>query len=254
MELFLSYARQDQPRAQALRGRLDQLGHSVWVDQRLTGGQQWWDEILRRIAAADALVMLVSSGSLRSAACAAERGYAGALGKPILPVLVEPLPAEMLPADVQLLQLVDYTAEGADSAIRLAGAVAQLRTAPPLPDPLPAPPPVPLSYLSQLGHKLAGAAPLTLEEQVAIAARLETATGAADAEERSTARHLLQALRQRSDLLAATQHIIDRAESAAAGRGSPPGAEQVSPAAGQVSPVSPAGQGEPPPEAARWQS
>jgi hypothetical protein len=210
MELFLSYARHDATQARGVQGRLNQLGHSVWVDQRLTGGQQWWNEILGRIARSDALVVIVSHHSLRSAACAAERGYAAALRRPILPVLIERLPTEMLPSDMQLLQLVDYTEEGADSVIGLASAVAHLPTPPPLPDPLPAPPVVPLSYLSQLGNKLTDPAALDLGEQVSIAARLEAALRAADVEEAGTARELMLALRQRGDLFAETQRIIDR--------------------------------------------
>ncbi len=210
MELFLSYARHDATRARGVQGRLNQLGHSVWVDQRLTGGQQWWNEILGRIARSDALVVIVSHNSLRSAACAAERGYAAALRRPILPVLIERLPTEMLPSDMQLLQLVDYTEEGADSVIGLASAVAHLPTPPPLPDPMPAPPVVPLSYLSHLGNKLTDPAALDLEQQVSIAARLEAALRAADVEEAGTARELMLALRQRGDLFAETQRIIDR--------------------------------------------
>jgi hypothetical protein len=209
MNLFLSYARQDQQKAQALASLLTELGQNVWLDRKLTGGQPWWDHILRQIEQVDAIVVLISPASQHSQACGAERVYAMALGKAVLPVLVETVAHETLPADLQMLQIIDYRQRSEEAAIQLARAIGILRPAPPLPDPLPPPPPVPLSYLSGIGHRLV-APTLGLEEQVAIASQLETAMRAADLDERSTAQELLRVLSQRPDLYAETHLRISR--------------------------------------------
>jgi hypothetical protein len=50
-QIFLSYSRDDQEIAIQLAKDLKDLGHVVWLDQELTGGQAWWDQILARIRA-----------------------------------------------------------------------------------------------------------------------------------------------------------------------------------------------------------
>ncbi len=245
MNLFLSYARQDQQKAQALASLLTELGQNVWLDRKLTGGQPWWDFILRQIEQVDAMVVLISPASQHSQACGAERVYAMALGKAVLPVLVEPVAHETLPADLQMLQIIDYRQRSEEAAIQLARAIGILRPAPQLPDPLPPAPPVPLSYLSGIGHRLV-APTLGLDEQVAIASQLETAMRAADLDERSTAQELLRVLSQRPDLYAETHLRISRLIStpSQAPRRPPPVAPPPPPAAPPPIPQ-PAAQGAP---------
>jgi hypothetical protein len=243
MQLFVSYARPDKPKAGVLAGRLNQLGHDVWLDQRLTGGQDWWERILTQVRAADALVVLLSPAALRSQACSLERQCAARLGKPILPVLVSHIPVEMVPADLARVQIIDYTVGGEEAAIMLAAAVTQLPPTRPLPDPLPAPPPVPLSYLSHLGQRLA-ADNLTLDDQLDIVARLETGMRAVDEEERVAAGSLMGAMRERRDLFAETARRIDRlmyADSGGGSAASPPPATgpTAGAAAGTSAPVPP---------------
>lgn len=229
MQVFVSYARQDQPRADVLATRLTQLGHTVWVDRRLTGGGQWWEEILHNVRAADVLVSVLSQASLHSPACTYERQYAAKLGKHVLPVRVQAFRHELLPADLSTTHLIDYIQSDEDAAIALARQAAQFRTAPPLPNPLPPGPPAPLSYLSHLGQRLS-VSPLPQEEQMDIVTRLESAFGAPDEEERAAARTLLDSMRGRPDIFASTERRLSQILVGAPGAG---------PAAARHVPVSP---------------
>lgn len=199
MDVFFSYAREDRRKAETLAARLGQLGHQTWLDRQLSGGQVWWDEVLRAISRADVVVLALSRASLDSQACRAERWWAGALDRPLLPVIVERFPADALPPELAQIQLVDYVDGGEDAAFALARAMAHVRAAPPLPDPLPEPPPVPLSYLSDLARQLQ-ASHLALEDQLAIVSRLETGLRSPDAEERGASDALLRRLMSRGDL------------------------------------------------------
>lgn len=202
MRLFISYARQDQPKVRPLTHGLRLLGHDVWLDEEdLRGGQEWWDTILGQIRDCDAMLVAVSPATLRSQACEREREYAAALGKPLLPVIVEQVLPDLFPPELAVIQAVDYTSSGQEAVFRFAGALSMLPPAPPLPTPMPAPPSVPISYLSDLSHRI-HAPTLGLDEQSALVARLKTAFERAD--ERDAASYLLRELQQRADLYQAT--------------------------------------------------
>jgi hypothetical protein len=210
MRIFVSYGRRDRSRADSLAQRLRQLHHEPWLDTGLTGGQAWWDEILQRIRESDALLLVVSSGYLSSQACESERKYALELKKPLLPVAVEPIRPELLPAEVARVQVVDYSTPGEDSAINLAVALSGLRPMDSLPDPLPAPPPVPISYLSNLSHQIA-VATLGLDDQLALVSKLESAYERTDdPEDQAAVIDLLHRLSQRPDLYAESERRVQR--------------------------------------------
>jgi hypothetical protein len=211
MRFFVSYSRRDQARIDPLAKRLNQLGHETWMDDRLSGGQAWWDEILASIRGADALLFAVSETSLESQACSLERGYAKSLGKPLLPVAVEAIQPQLLPPDLAAIHLVDYSTPGEDAAIQLAGALTRLPAAPALPDPLPPPPPIPVSYLSDLSQKVL-AESLSLDEQRSLVASLEEglrrSRAQRDPDDHEAALDLLRKLEHRSDLYAETARRI----------------------------------------------
>jgi hypothetical protein len=204
--LFVSYARQDRARVEDLTRRLPRLGHQVWLDAALRGGQSWWDEILAQIAACDAFLAVVSRASLDSVACQREREYAEALGRPILPVAVETL-TQAMPRELSVRQVVDYSVPGEDAAFALAGALAGLPPAPPLPQVLPPPPAAPLSYLTDLVEQLE-APELTKAQQRQILDDLEPALRSGDIEERTGGLQILDRLSRRDDLFADTERRI----------------------------------------------
>lgn len=200
-QIFISYARADQPRAAALAEQLKQAGNVVWLDSDLRVGQAWWDRILERIRSCDAVVVGVSRAALKSVACQREREYAMRLGKSILPLTFEPMNTIPLPADIAWLQAYDYSAPNANSGFVVMGALSALPAAPPLPNPLPHPPtmpPPPLANLVQLLNQ----PQLSQNDQFAVIGQLEVALGPGnDAQERAVAMDLLRQMAERPELL-----------------------------------------------------
>lgn len=245
MHLIVSYTRSDQEAVKPLVEGLRRTGHDVWLDRELTGGESWWASILSHIRASDALILAVSMKELESDACQREVDYARALGKPVLPVMVSPVTVAQLPSDLASEQFVDFTHPSFETAFMLAGAISKLPTAPPLPDPLPEPPAVPISYLNEIAGRIYGGKVLTLDDQFAIIGRLRQ--GLQVDADRETATRLLQRLKSRPDTLYAAAREID----ATLGEGvKPPTAEtpgtQV-PAAPAMGTRSFQGAGAPPP-------
>jgi hypothetical protein len=225
MKLFVSYARQNRPAVDSLLRRIQQLGHETWVDSKLEGGQAWWNEILEEIRACDAFVFSLSEASVESEACNAERAYAAALGKTIVPVAVAPVRTQLLPPDVAGIQIVDYSKPGEDSAIELARALTGLEPSPPLPESLPEPPPVPTSYLSDLGARVSRPS-LTRDEQLALAEDirygLQRARNRQNEEDYEAGLDLLRRLQERPDLYASTADRIQSVMAAAVRPEAPP--------------------------------
>ena len=207
-KVFLSYSRESAAVATVLVKDCEALGHMVWLDQDLTGGQKWWDQILASIRGCDVFVLLLTPRSLDSTACQREYRYAIELAKPILPVLVsDEISAHLLPPELASLQFVDYKSPDRAAAFRLARAFASLPAAGPLPDPLPSPPAVPVSYLSELGQKVDTSEALTHDDQSSLIIQLRQSVR--DPETANDGRVLLARLRKRRDLFAGIADEID---------------------------------------------
>jgi TolB-like protein/Tfp pilus assembly protein PilF len=67
VSVFLSYARQDAARVRSMVAALEGAGHAVWWDERIPGGDQFADAIERALETADAVVVLWSGASVKSA-------------------------------------------------------------------------------------------------------------------------------------------------------------------------------------------
>jgi hypothetical protein len=210
-KLFISYARDNRADVLALVEHLGIMGHETWFDAALRGGQDWWHEILERIADSDAFIAIYSSAALSSTACGREFDWATALSKPVVPVAVEPPPAA-LPRRFAKLQIIDYSdPHGRDrAALALAGALATLPPAPPLPDPLPDAPPPPLSYLIDLIDEVTDAAPIDHDRQHVILVSLEPALRSRDREERRGGSDILERFSERRDIFADVDRAITR--------------------------------------------
>ena len=208
MQLFISYARPDRSRAESLTMRLRQAGITVWLDSDLVGGQAWWDRILDQLRTCNAVVAAVSQASINSQACRSEREYAVRMGKPVLPLTLEPMSYELLPHDIARIQVIDYSQPSEDAAFGLIGAILRLPKPDPLPDPLPADPPVPTSPFGSLVDRIAEP-DLTMDDQLEIIGRLDAALGPVAApHDRQTAIELLRRMNERPDLFAAASRQI----------------------------------------------
>ena len=205
--IFISYARKDRAQVGALSETLRLLGNQVWLDESLTGGAKWWAEILKQIEQCDIFLYVLSRSSLKSEACTAEKAYALDLRKPLLPVMVEPVGAASLPADLAQLHIVNYTHSGQQGVIRLVNAVNGMPEAVALPSPLPQKPPVPVSYLSQLGRQARDAR--TVDEQILVTSKLgAVAESDEDPEKRAEALAIIDDMARRHDLMAEAEHQI----------------------------------------------
>src|SRR6185436_1269974 len=103
----------------------------------------------------DLLVFTLDSSSLNSLACSREYGYAFALGKSVLPLLVEDgVSTNLLPPELSRIHFVDYRVQDRTSIIRLSRALNSIAPPQPLPVPMPIPPEVPESYLGSLAKQI----------------------------------------------------------------------------------------------------
>ncbi len=101
MRLFISYAREDTAQVLALQPVLEI--HEVWFDQRLSIGQQWWEEIERQIARAHCFLILLSAHSIESEYCQRELDLAIRLQKAIAPVMLDNSP---IPEKISRYQMI----------------------------------------------------------------------------------------------------------------------------------------------------
>jgi adenylate cyclase len=210
-KVFISYARQNKPDIEQLVEHLRVLGCDSWHDSSMHGGQDWWEEILRRIAECDSFIAIISRDALNSTACRREFDWAESLDKPVLPVAVEP-PPKALPRRFSKRQIVDYSdREARDrAALTLAGGLATLPAPPGLPDPLPEPPAAPLSYLTDLVDLVSQAQAIDHDQQRQILNQLEPALRSVDPEERRGGSDILDMLSSRHDLYADIDRTITR--------------------------------------------
>jgi hypothetical protein len=210
-KVFISYARLNRPDIDQLVEHLRVLGCDTWVDTSLHGGQDWWEEILRRIADCDTFIPIISHEALNSTACKREFDWADALNKPVLPVAIQP-PPKALPGRFVRRQIIDYSspADRDRAALTLAGGLATLPPAPELPVPLPEAPPAPLSYLTDIIDLVSQREPLDHAQQRDLVNQLEPALHSVDPEERRGGRDILELLSSRDDLYADVYRTLDR--------------------------------------------
>ncbi|MGD8444246.1 MAG: toll/interleukin-1 receptor domain-containing protein [Desulfobacterales bacterium] len=150
LKVFISYTRQSEDKVRALAADIEELSHNVWCDQQLSGGQFWWNEILKEIRNCDVFVFALSQETLDSEACRLEFKYAVDLAKPVLPVLVaEGVPMNKRPPELSKIQFLDYVKQDKDAALKLSRALSKIPSSRPLPDSLPHPPDVPVAHLNK---------------------------------------------------------------------------------------------------------
>lgn len=121
--VFLSFATQDRGFAQDLSTQLQTLGHSVWsFDEQLTPGERWVDAILSRLKDVDAVVVLVSEASSKSAWIHHELGAAVAYARERDRPIIVPVALNGAEIPAQLTQFQGIFSDGNDAvhvALRL---------------------------------------------------------------------------------------------------------------------------------------
>ena len=54
-DIFISYSRSDESKVHIISNDLESLGHNVWFDTELYGGENWWGKILENIRSSNVL-------------------------------------------------------------------------------------------------------------------------------------------------------------------------------------------------------
>lgn len=211
LRIFVSYSHRDSAVVAELVADLRVLGHDVWYDDKLTGGDAWWSAILTQLRAVDLVVFVASNNACRSEACLREFGYAKALGGVVVPLLVDDA-QDILPEAIRALQSVDYRADARKTLRHLAEtlnghgrALVRPRT---LPIPAPQEPAAPYPLISELRDRLASQT-LTLPEQERALDGVEACLKSR--QQWNVAVDLLKMLRQRNDvapLIAAKADVL----------------------------------------------
>ena len=84
-DIFISYSKADHALALKLSAFLEAEGWSVWWDRNLSAGEAYRDEIMRKLSAARAVIVIWTQTSVKSDWARAEAGRAKADGK-LIPV------------------------------------------------------------------------------------------------------------------------------------------------------------------------
>lgn len=88
--VFISYSRSDLDYVERLAGHLSAAGVAVWFDHELAAGEPFAAVIQQRIDSCAALVVVRTPASAASAWVDREISYAQHIGKPVLPLLLQP--------------------------------------------------------------------------------------------------------------------------------------------------------------------
>jgi WD40 repeat protein len=208
MNIFISYRSLDRETIRSLVRDLEDVGHHVWSDMQLSGGQDWWERVLDGIRESDLFVFGLTQSWLESNACLHEFAYATALNKNRLPVQLNQMPIEEIPPQVRRLQIVSYENENERAFRELQRAINQMPPPAPLPDELPDPPRSPGDELEVVDQQLRQ---LRLERDAQAAMVLELKRALRQRHSADKARQLLSALRKHPDTSETLAVSIDEA-------------------------------------------
>lgn len=124
-KLFISYSHVDRDFVIRLTSLLTDMSYSVWLDEKLRGGQVWWSEILKQISGCDIFLYLLSPESITSNYCQSELKEALRLRKQVLPIRIRDKTS--IPQSLSHIQYLDmFTSIEADIIARLQGTLAAL--------------------------------------------------------------------------------------------------------------------------------
>jgi hypothetical protein len=129
--IFISYASQDRETARVIAACLEAHGHSVWWDRTIPPGRVFDEVIQEALAAAQCVVVLWSSNSVRSNWVKVEAEDAAARGL-LVPVLIEQVTPPIQFKRIQAANLSAWSGDETDPEFRnLLAAVQHLLGRPP---------------------------------------------------------------------------------------------------------------------------
>jgi WD40 repeat protein len=96
---FISYSRRDREFITRLLPALRRLDHEVWVDtDDIRPSAEWMEDIRRAIRESDCFLFILSAPSITSRVCLQELECATSHAKKVIPVLIEPVDAALVPS------------------------------------------------------------------------------------------------------------------------------------------------------------
>ncbi|MBZ0316726.1 MAG: toll/interleukin-1 receptor domain-containing protein [Anaerolineae bacterium] len=144
MRVYICHDPNNIPQAQELAMLLDKtLDAQSTIDIEVFEDEnRWWQSVLEKILQCDIFVYLLTEQSLQWRPCKIQTAYAIDLAKTMLLVKLEPIPDMLIPDDFIDLPTIENFDSRSNSAVFKAVMNSQL--SPPLPDPLPTAPRLPL--------------------------------------------------------------------------------------------------------------
>lgn len=171
VRIFVSYSRVDRAFMDQVVEKLSQVfgEQDLWFDKKLTGGKDWWKEILTQINQCDIFIYLLTRESIESEYCTAEFSEALRLKKTIIPIQVRQIPIR-IPERISRLQIVDLS-EGitTDNLPGLYATIWQYKEEAPAEAPAvidPTPTPMPSVPSDSMEIKRSGRPPLKLCDRI----------------------------------------------------------------------------------------
>lgn len=122
MIVFVSYSSVNRERVENLVVQFGALGHDVEYEIKYVGAPITWGHVLSRIRECHLFVATLTPASLASYSCEIEYQYAQALGKNILPILLE----DITILGAQLEPVVDMRYNSSQPQVALERAIAEL--------------------------------------------------------------------------------------------------------------------------------
>jgi hypothetical protein len=116
-DIFLSYAREDRPKAQEITAGLKAKGWSTWSDMEIKVGDFWAKAIDQQLRATRCVLVLVSKHSVRSEMIANEISLAR-VNSTVIPVLLDDVPLPLSLARIQAANLIGWNGSPSSPAFQ----------------------------------------------------------------------------------------------------------------------------------------
>ncbi|HVF97194.1 MAG TPA: toll/interleukin-1 receptor domain-containing protein [Flavisolibacter sp.] len=123
-KVFLSYANNDKVYANLLAKSLKKKGVSAFTFNEMTPDEEWDDVLRKELSESSAFIALISGNWNRSNFAALEYGAAFAMGKKIIPVVIDNTTNDDVAIDLNRYSLVDAKNEDMETvAQQVEGAI-----------------------------------------------------------------------------------------------------------------------------------
>ncbi len=136
-DIFISHAREDRPKVEALAKTLGSRGWTVWWDSRISGGTRWRREIKEALKETKCVLVLWSTASVESSWVLNE-AEEGRKREILIPAMLEDVEIPFGFGEIQALNLLNWREaephQGFDELVR---DIAHILDLPPPPPPLP---------------------------------------------------------------------------------------------------------------------